>query len=135
MVAHMKQPQPHIRESFQMMMRPLRRYVNACKTHMVYSHSRLACGPQTSIQLHPTSHTLPRQCAASKGGHGIAPPCAQVSMAAGKAGVAQQRQQEREAAAAKRAAAKARAEKRAAVAAEQKADRGSCRRFPYPCRM
>ncbi len=48
----------------------------------------------------------------------------QVSMAAGKAGAAQQRQQEREAAAQKRAAAKARAEKRAAVAAEQKADRG-----------
>ena len=48
----------------------------------------------------------------------------QVSMAAGKAGAAQQRQQEREAAAQKRAAVKARAEKRAAVAAEQKADRG-----------
>ena len=49
-------------------------------------------------------------------------------MAAGKAGAAQQRQQEREAAAQKRAAAKARAEKRAAVAAEQKADRGM--KFP-----
>lgn len=48
----------------------------------------------------------------------------QVSMAAGKAGAVQQRQQEREAAAQKRAAAKVRAEKRAAVAAEQKADRG-----------
>ena len=48
----------------------------------------------------------------------------QVSMAAGKAGAAQQRQQEREAAAQKRAAARARGEKRAAVAAEQKADRG-----------
>ena len=78
---------------------------------------------------------IAKQFAASKGDHSIAPACAQVSMAAGKAGAAQQRQQEREAAAAKRAAAKARAEKRAAVAAEQKVDRGSCRRFPYPCRM
>lgn len=57
--------------------------------------------------------------------HPIAPSPMQVSMAAGKAGAAQQRQQEREAAAQRRAAARARAEKRAAVAAEQKADRGT----------
>ena len=48
----------------------------------------------------------------------------QVSMAAGKATAAQQRQQERAAAAQKRATVKARSQKRAAVAAEQKADRG-----------
>ena len=105
------------------------------KTRAVYSHSDLACGPQMTIQLQLRSHISPRQCAASKGNHSIAPACVQVSMAAGKAGAAQQRQQEREAAAAKRAAAKARAEKRAAVAAEQKADRGSCCRFPYLCSM
>ena len=56
----------------------------------------------------------------------------QVSMAAGKAGAAQQRQQEREASAQRRAIARARAEKRAAVAAEQKADRGKTHMVLFP---